>query len=212
MLTKREKNSIVHAVCIGDGYLRKLDRGKNYQLSINHSIKQLDFLKWKRDLLEECLGKKINIRIGERWNYDKTAKRKVCTLSVSDAKFNKVYPRLYKDKKKILTKKLLNRIDERALAIWFGDDGCARKRNDRKKGIFITLEVCEFDSDSLDKLQNLLKIKWNIDSKIYQSTTGNWGNKRYPRLHIHRIDSSVKFLSLVSPFLKKVLEYKLCGI
>lgn len=209
---KREKNSIVHAVCVGDGYLRKLKSGINYQLTISHSIKQLKFLKWKRDLLEECLGKKINIRIYERWNHDKTQKRKVCTLTVSDAKFNKVYPRLYRDKKKILTLKLLNRFDERALAIWFGDDGCARFRNDRKKRIVIHLSICEFSENDIIMLQNWLRNKWNIESRIYMIGGKNWGNKKYPRLSIHKVESSLHFLVLVKPFLCKVLPYKLCGL
>ena len=212
MLTKREKNSIVHAVCIGDGYLRKLPRGKNYQLTVSHTIKQLNFLKWKRDLLEECLDKKINIRINEKWNHDKTEKRKICVFTVSDAKFNKVYPRLYKNKKKILSKKLLNRIDERALAIFYGDEGSAYWRNDRKNRKFVQIAISGFSMRDCNRFVKHLEKKWNIESKIYLSTTHNWGGKKYPVLRIHKVYSVDKFFSLVEKFLIGVLDYKLCKI
>ena len=231
MLTKREKNSILHAVCIGDGYLRVPSefgktartpgyKSKNYQLSIQHDIKQLDFLKWKRDLLEECLGKKINIRINERWNHDKTSKRKLCTLTISDTKFNKVYNRLYKGKNKILSKKLLNRIDERGLAIWFGDDGwggiITGKRygkvypNQRYKRIHISTQC--FDDNSLKNFIFYLKNKWNINS-LAHAEAPNLG-KNNKRICIQKQKSSNKFLEVVSPYLRKIksMEHKLCEI
>jgi len=226
MLTKQEKNSIIYSVCIGDGHLRlpssfgKTARTpgyvpKKYQLTICHDIKQINFLKWKRDLLEECLGKKINIRISERLNNDKKGKRKICTLTVSDAKFNKVYKCLYKNKEKVLPNRLLNRIDSRGLAILFGDDGWGGKiiskrngktyYNQQYKRIHIATQC--FSDISIDNFLQYLFRKWNIKAYAYNSPQGNG-----KRVIIQKQQEVDKFLVVVSDFLEDIkgINYKLC--
>lgn len=221
MLTKQEKNSIIHAVCIGDGYLRypgpwgKTARtpgyiSKNCQLTIQHDIKQVDFLEWKRDLLEECIGKKIKIRIHDRIDKN-NKKRTMCRFTVSDAKFNKVYNRLYKDKNKILTKKLLNRLDERAMAIWFGDDGyggiITGKRygkiypNQKYKRLNIATDC--FDEESIENLINYLIKKWNIFVHCYHGA-----------IYIQKKNDVEKFIEIVEKYLYpiKSIRKKLCKV
>lgn len=213
MLTKLEKNSILHAVSLGDGCIYPLQNG-SLQLRIKHSIKQLDFLKWKRDLLEECLDKKININIKEQKAGFSEIPIKFCMLYVTSPKFNKVYKRLYENnrKGKKLTKKFLNRLDQRGLAIWYGDDGTAfhGKYIDKRNGKsyekwMLNIATNEFNKDEHELLVEFFKNKWNINSN-YSKVTDKRPNRKSPYYN-WRMQSQTeveKFLELVTPYLKNI--------
>lgn len=116
------KKALLIALVIGDGYIRIDDRVKNHKgtLTLCHSVKQLEYLEYKVNLVHSlCGGKKPSIR------------ERVCTLSngknyklVSAEKTYKyfrilrnwLYPNKY-------NKKYLTYLTPEALAIWFMDDG-----------------------------------------------------------------------------------------
>ena len=60
-LSQEEKGLLV-AICLGDGHLHKPHpKTKSVQLEIGHSIKQLDYCTYKRDLVHDILGNESRV-------------------------------------------------------------------------------------------------------------------------------------------------------
>ena len=129
-LNENGRNLLI-ATALGDGCINKQG-----QLRINHSWKQREYCIWKRNLLRRN-GIKVGVlQRSECSNgYLKyTIQYSFCTAIHI---FNKVLRRvLYnKDHRKIYPRKLLNRLSNQGLAIWFMDDGSLLRR--KYKGRYI---------------------------------------------------------------------------
>ena len=104
--------------------------------------------------------------------------------------------------KKIVTKKWLNYIDEKALAIWFMDDGSGYRG---KKGIlsYIKLSTNGFTYDENIIIKEWLLERYNIKAVIYGKGTchlslnGNEG---------------LKFIRLILPYMLPIFTYKVANI
>ena len=58
---KNRKKSLLIAMCLGDGYLTSQKSYNKYHSSIRitHSIKQIEFITFKRNLLHSIIGGKL---------------------------------------------------------------------------------------------------------------------------------------------------------
>lgn len=108
--------SIIAAMLLGDGYMSK--KKKTCRLGIEHSIKQIDYLKYKSEILSSYFGK---VTMYHRRHRDGMVCIEKCKVSFYPLR-DKFYPN---GKKCMLT--LLNSVSEAdldlALAIWLADDG-----------------------------------------------------------------------------------------
>ena len=201
MLTKKEKYSLLLAMSIGDGHLHvaKVKRWKNswYQsIDIIHSIKQVAYLEHKVELLHKILGgKKPRIIEFNNNGYPgvKTTK--------SSRWFRYIHPRLYKNRKKVISRKILDKLTPKGIAIWYMDDGglALKKRNGKIHARELMLNT-GLTREENGVLVNYFNEVWKIRFTIAK-------NNSVTRLRCGTIEAK-KFIEIVKPYIIPSMQYK----
>ncbi len=185
-------------------YLKK----PNYRLAIGHTGYHSEYVKFKMNIADNLTHiKKIKIikrsnSLGETFSSFHT--KSLLVLS-------RLYPISYKNRKKIITKKLLDLVDEKALAIWFMDDGSARHtKNGLLNGAYLHTQRYTYKENLL--LQKWFKKRWNIECKIdqYKQIYKN-KERKYCKLRFAKING-LKLINIVIPYMHKLFMYKVCNI
>lgn len=175
----------------------------NSYLSISHSIRQEEYIKYKKALLEKegikCHLLFINgdtikphyikgVEVKEYGKYILKTQRNVV--------FNKYRDMFYFSKNKgKRVNKYLYKLNSLGLAIWFMDDGY-------KKGNNFVLCTNSYTFKEVKLLQNILKHNFNIDTSIHKS------NLNQPLLYIKSKSSKI-FKNLIQPYICNSMRYKI---
>jgi hypothetical protein len=187
---------------LGDGNMKLPTKCKNAMFSCQHGPTQLEYNKWKFNLLES-LGAKFytytrktpNKKTGKLYKYSLTITN--CNEEITD-----MYKMLYKNGKKEISKEILDNFTEFSLFVLYMDDGSLTipKNKDNSINSSYTIASCGFNKESLILFQKFLFDKWNIETTI---TIDN-------RLYI-RINSRNLFEYLINQYVKEIpcLLYKL---
>lgn len=210
-LTKEQK-SLLLALCIGDGCLRKPHpKSGNVQLEIAHSTKQEAYCKWKRDLIYQIFGGKNPPKIGYR-----TIKLKGNDKEYKACRFTKVHPYfthlrkiLYPDNIKVMTREILEMLNIQGIAIWYMDDGSFYKK-DNKNG---TKSICfdlRISTDSFSYEENVIicdffKEKYGINFYPYQPHK----DRKYSWIIRANKQAAIKFINLIKPYIIPEMAYKI---
>ncbi len=190
----KESRDLLIALVIGDGTI-----SNNNVLKLSHCIEQEDYLKWKIKQLNACGLKNNGVKYytsKDGYNTGKT----VCYTQLNIIPFIKLLRKIMYKPVKNYTK-LINRIDERGLAIWYMDDGHLNNRkyeNGTYHGFYIKIATC------------LPKQQCNeIIAKIYEK----FGVKFYTFHEGRKEDSfslccgtteAKKFIKIVKPYVEQV--------
>jgi recombination protein RecA len=187
----KESRNLIIGMLLGDGTI-----SNNYVFKLSHGEKQKEYLEWKIKLLNEYGIKnnglkeyiqKIGYNIGSKVYYSQ----------LSIIPFIKVLRRvIYNPKKNYANRKLLNRLNALAIAIWYMDDGHIniRKTKNKVHGFYIKIATC------LAKEQNQIIIDyfkevWNIS--FYQFKEGK---ETYSLCC--GTQEGVKFIQLIKPYIE----------
>lgn len=162
MKTKFNKDSrnLLIAMLLGDGTI-----SNNYVFKVAHSESQKEYLEWKVQQLKE-----YGIRNNGIKSYIKTRGYNpgvpVYYTQLNIIPFIKVLRRVvYKDKKVIGNRKLLNRLTPLGIAIWYMDDGhinIRRSKTGRVHGFYIKISTCEPKAE-VQEIIDYFKEEWNIN-------------------------------------------------
>lgn len=208
-----EQKSILLALCIGDGCLRKPHpKSGNVQLEIGHSIKQEAYCIWKRDLIYSIFGGKKPPKIGYKEiklkGYDKTYQ--ACRFTKSHPYFTYLRNLLYPNNVKVMTREILDKLTLQGIAIWFMDDGSFYKKDneDGTKSICFDLRI---STDSFTKEENEIivdyfKEKWGINFYVFQ---GHKERKEHSWIIRANKEATIKFIDLISPYVIPEMRYKI---
>lgn len=183
---------------LGDGCIPKItEKGKNYRMTFGHGLKQICYLNWKHQFLNDFdLAGKIVTRTAVSDRY----KNGFCTSLHFKSKthpiFTKFRKQYYPEGKKVLNKEDIIQMDEFGLAIWFMDDGYIN--NSKNKSSFAVLCTTSFNKDETEFLINFLEKKWNFKCYYYSSEKGI----RFS------VESSKKLINLISKYIVDCLKYK----
>lgn len=182
---------------LGDGNIKIPSGCKNAMFQCQHGPKQIEYNKWKCELLSS-LGSKF-------YTYTrKTPNKKTnrfyeanITATKCNKELTEIYKMFYKNKKKTITKEILEEFTTFSLAVLFMDDGS--KTTQSQYGTY-TIASCGFDLESLGIFQAFLKNKFNIDTSITHDN----------RIYI-KVNSKNLFEYLVKPHIQKIpsMLYKL---
>lgn len=193
--TRIKKRSLLLGMIIGDGHLRK----DSNCLTITHSQNQLEYLKYKKNMLENILNcKEIKIY--------KNTLNKYNTQCYSIYKYHKIFrilrKRLYVNNKKYLSFKILNHLDLEAIALWYMDDGSlsAKKRNGKIHAYELTLNTY-LSKEENQIIINYFKEIWNINFGLNKS-------KNFYRLRMGTKEAR-KFSKMIENYIIPCMKYKL---
>lgn len=189
---------------LGDGYIatnRKPEDSKkilNSYLAIIHSDKQLEYLKYKKQLLEnEGIKCYIKSRKKPKTHYinglEVRDSESYELRSLRNIAFNRYRNLFYKNKKYI--NRYIYKLNALGLAIWYMDDGCYAKN-----GIHLYTNCFSIKDDKL--LLKVLKHNFNIEATLQK--TSNVGKCIYIKAKSKKL-----FLKLVTPYVCKSMFYKI---
>lgn len=194
-ITKESRNLLI-GILLGDGTI-----SNNYVFKIAHCAEQKDYLEWKIKQLGEA-----GIRNNGIKSYIKT---KGFTIGVpvyytqlNIIPFIKVLRRvMYKEKKIIGNRKLLNRLDAKGIAIWYMDDGHINIRKDkdgRPIGFYIRISTCEPKAE-VQTIIDFFKEEWNINFYMFHE-----GRKEDSYSLCCGTKEGLKFIEIVKPYVSQV--------
>lgn len=192
--TKESRNLLI-GLLLGDGTI-----SNNNVFKLSHCEAQRDFLEWKIQQLNEMAIRNNDIKSYTStcgYNVGKT----VLYTQLNIIPFIKVLRKvIYQNGKKTFTRKLLNRLDARGIAIWYMDDGHIniRKVKGRPCGFYIKISTCE-PKEEVQTIIDYFKEVWDInfymfhEGKYLDSYSLCCGTKE-----------GLKFITLVKPYVEQV--------
>ena len=194
---------------LGDGYMSPYRRPENTKellnscLIINHSIKQKEYILYKKDLLEKeniichlnfTPGDKLKehcvkgIKVKENGTYTLKTQRNVVFNTYRDRFY-------YITSKGKRINKYFYKLNALGLAIWYMDDGYKEKSG-------YCLCTNSYTFREVELLQKILKHNFNLETTVHKSNLG------HPILHI-RARSATNFRNLIEPYICKSMQYKI---
>lgn len=206
-MKKLNKYWIVTAIALGDGYIQDRHNSGNAILSFAHHLKSEDYVKWKSDLLKSVgIENTISIKHKSQGNNQKVCYTKSYRLIGNIRK--KLYKNFDKTGYKSFPIKYVQKLDAKALAILFMDDGCTSIQHLKTKQGKPYDYVCGYIStNSFDLQSNKNIIKWlskfGINARIGKQ-------KNHYRICLNR-DAIKKLHTVIKPYVMQInsMKYKI---
>ena len=193
-ITKESRNLLI-GMLLGDGTI-----SNNYVFKIAHCAEQKDYLEWKIKQLGEA-----GIRNNGIKSYIKTKGFNIGVpvyyTQLNIIPFIKVLRRvMYKEKKIIGNRKLINRLDAKGIAIWYMDDGHINIRKDKGRpcGFYIKISTCEPKAE-VQTIIDFFKEEWNINFYMFHE-----GRKEDSYSLCCGTKEGLKFIEIVKPYVSQV--------
>lgn len=192
-LNKSQK-SLLLGLLIGDGTITN-----HPDFKMDHSIQQLEYLKWKARLLDI-----ENIKHSDIKEYIQKAGYniggKVVRLRVGTTSTIKAIRRSIYKPNKTITRKWLNWFTAREIAIWYLDDGCINVNTSKQRSSIqhtIKIATCT-DIETTKIIIQYFKEVWKIDFRMFNEGTNTFS-----------IASSTErdcltFVNIVKPYIEQV--------
>lgn len=198
MKTKFNKNSrnLLIALLLGDGTI-----SNNYVFKITHAEAQKEYLEWKIKQLNEH-----GIRNNGIKSYIKTKGYNIGVpvyyTQLNSTPFIKVLRRVvYKGKKILGNRKLLNRLTPMGIAIWYMDDGhinIRKSKNDKIHGFYIKVSICE-PRHEIQVIIDYFKEVWGINFYMIHE-----GKKANSYSICCGTKEGLKFIELIKSYVQQV--------
>ena len=167
MLTKTQKEYII-GFLLGDAYCEK--HPVNCRLGFHHGLRQLDYVRWKHQLLSPYSGKLTEYQAWDKKMEKFYQKCRFCTYTREE--FN-VYRQLFYPKgKKIVPENIADLLTEKSLVVWYLDDGHYTKER-------YSFRLCTnaFSSDDLQLLRAALLKNFSLSTTLISSRSSKKGKR-----------------------------------
>ena len=191
----KESRNLLIGLLLGDGTI-----SNNNVFKIAHCEAQKDYLEWKINQLKSC-----GIRNNGLKSYIKTKGFNIGVpvyyTQLNTIPFIKVLRRVvYKGKKILGNRKLLNRLSAREIAIWYMDDGHIniRKEKGRPCGFYIKISTCE-PKQEVQAMIDYFKEQWNINFYMFHE-----GKKKDSYSLCCGTKEGLKFIDIVKLYVSQV--------
>lgn len=212
--SKHQANGFIIGNVLGDGCMyRYFVKGKvgdsnrdrtRVNLSICHCEKQLDYLLWKESVIRAYIKFCNLIKDGSKKEFVYYKKQ---SLVESTKNLVYLYEKFYVDRVKIVNKKLLNRLTNLGMAVWFMDDGSLIPHSYKEDGSVRALKL-RLHTSCFTYEEHLVMKKYfgakNIHFNIMK-------DREYYCLSTGCIESIKNFVEPIKPFIELVdcMKYKI---
>ena len=184
LIPNEDQLQVIYGTALGDGNLKKISKENySYRLRICHSEKQYNYFKFKKDLLH-C-------------NYEYTTEGGYEAHSIIYNTTSSNFL-LFGIKDKI---DMINKLDERGLAILFMDDGSVCQKNPYST---IHISCNSFNNEETKALiSKFREFGIEVENKLHV----NMQNKSYNEIKMDS-ENGHKFLHLIAPYMNEDCFYK----
>lgn len=192
---EKECFAIVIGSILGDGYLAPYNRREQAQLWFKYSDKSFLYLKWLHEKLTPIGVKPLKPKKGYNQHQFLTKP------SFHLWQLRRIF---YPKGKKIIPDEITNFLTSPlSIAIWYMDDGNLDFRE--KYHCNASFATYNFVKDDCEKLRKTMRINFDIETSVHQSTMRG---KVYHRLYV--LSKSMKrFVNLVSLHIHPCFSYKI---
>lgn len=207
--TSSELDGILYGTLLGDASLNKTSKNGNFNLTLTHSPKQIEYLEFKKNLISKVSHVKFTYKETNFTNKQNNKTYKTCYYYSNYLKyFTKLEKLFYTNRKKIITNKILNKLTPLGLALWWMDDGCLNIHKRKNRGTvqrIATLATCSFSLEEHNLIIQYFKNKLNINVKL--SYVGTKENKKLTiRIPMKEFG---KFKSIIESYIIPSMKYKI---
>lgn len=194
-ITKESRNLLI-ALLLGDGTICS-----NNVFKLAHSETQKDYLEWKIKQLNDSGIRNCGLKsYVKRCGY--TTGGLVYYTQLNIIPFIKVLRRVfYKPNKVLGNRKMLNRLDDRGIAIWYMDDGYINIRKDktgRPMGFYIKISTC-LPKQELQTVIDYFAEVWNIKFYMFHE-----GKKEDSFSLCCGTKEGIKFINIIKKYVLQV--------
>jgi phosphate starvation-inducible protein PhoH len=135
---------------------------KSYRIVTNHSMVQFEYMNFKKEIFKNISSFRKSLKSG----YTGEPQCGFTTKSINISQ--EFYDSIYEKSKKFVNSNIQKWFSKRTLAIWYMDDGSVSK----KSGC-VTFSTNSMSLSEVTILSDILKSKFEIESKIYNTSKGN---------------------------------------
>jgi hypothetical protein len=203
-LTNIQKQVIIGS-SLGDAYIEPSDSNKTAAIVFKHSLKQKDFLEFKKNCLttliypsKQCMVMKTKILKKRKSILDgrEIESEAIETRTMHHPCLTYYRDIFYPNGVKIVPKEILDEIDAMGIAVWFMDDGI------KYHGYSFKICTHSFSKENVNLLVDMFKKRFNINSHCY-TDSGNYNILVIDASSIH------DFRRLIEPYIIPSMAYKL---
>jgi len=211
-----EKRGLIIGLALGDGYIQVRTRYKggkypyeSRNIRVLHGSSQRAYCEWKARRLTWALGgKQVNVT---KVNNGPGGKYVAYQFSKDHSYFGQVRRWLYPNGKKLITRRVLDMLTPEALAIWYMDDGHAR-RNTNSQG-FVTSVSTDIATQCTESeahtIVDWLKDRFGLTFKVRCNKRCSPDHRFYIQANT---SESRKFVSIIAPHVPDCMIYKLSHV
>ena len=194
-ITKESRNLLI-ALLLGDGTICN-----NNVFKLAHSETQKDYLEWKIKQLNDSGIRNCGLKsYVKKCGY--TTGGLVYYTQLNIIPFIKVLRRIfYKPNKVLGNRKILNRLNDRGIAIWYMDDGYINIRKDktgRPMGFYIKISTC-LPKQELQTIIDYFAEVWNIKFYMFHE-----GKKEDSFSLCCGTKEGIKFINIIKKYVLQV--------
>lgn len=210
-LRSSDLDSIVYGTLLGDASLSKPSGKANSNFTLSHSPKQKEYLEFKKDLVNNISHVKMKYKEIDYTNKQNQKTYKTCYYYSNYLEyFTKLRKIFYLSGRKIVTRKILNKLKPLGLALWWMDDGSLviYERKDRNAvNRYATLATCNFTYEEHEIIVKYFNEVWDIFPKI-KKRTATKSDKEYYVLKFPMKEFR-KFKEIIEPHIIPSMQYKI---
>lgn len=195
-LNNRQRQ-LVLGTLLGDGGLYLWKRNTNARLKIQHSGKDMRYIKFKRHIFGDFVTGKINKDTHKNKKVNKIY-YSCYFITKTHPEFTKFYKQFYKNGRKILTKNILKQLNPFGLAVWIMDDG-----HYNKKGKFIDIYSMNFTYKENKTIIEWFSERFGIEPKINFHKQSNTYYLRFNQ------EDTKKLIKIIKPHVIKSMDRKI---
>jgi recombination protein RecA len=192
----KEAREMLFGSLLGDAGVYLSTGSRHYHLMICHSPKQKEYMEWKEGYL-----KPLTTGIKQATHFHRIRKKKYTTLTIRSTNhsyFTRLRKIFYPYGKKLIRRKLLNKLTPIGLAAWFMDDGTTGVNNRNYPQLFIN--TCSFSQEENQIIKDYFLDNFGIEIRVHGG--------RYPRLYFNK-PNAIKLIQIIRPYIIPSMEYKL---
>lgn len=188
-LTNKQREFVIGTL-LGDGCIGT--SGKFKRLQMRQSIKQIDYLLWKKDVMENLTN---NVYKQVQKNRNSTI---VHCSTIGHQDFNFFHKLFYSNNKKIIRDEIINHLTPFAMAVWYMDDGSS-------KPYCMKISTEGFTKKENEILQHAILCNFNIRCKVCEY---NNRGKKYYYLSFNK-KNSILLCNLIDEYIIDSMKYKI---
>ena len=181
---------VIYGSYLGDGHI-SITKMNRYRLRIIHCEKQKEYCEWKANMFGI---KEMNIIENNGYSQKRAYQFQTKIFDLEDE--------IPKDTKNV-PNWLLDKLDERGIAIWYMDDGSIMKKKLKDGSIsnYISIHSNNFDYDIQEKFVKKFS-DYGISCSIHK-TRGKYYYLKFNK------ENTTKLLEMISPYIHESMNYKI---